>query len=200
VRELKAQPSKEEIKRLTMLQRRATRVNGATPADHPDRKASVELTQLIDQLVSRKVSMGQIARILGVTRGAVASRLMRHGFRKAYPSITDVYKGQPVGGIVRNRTPSGARDLYQRGRTMRDIAATFQTSEKTIRRWLRGQGVESRATGPIVRQDVSDEVIRQLIEVYRWSYAQVAEHVGMSKTGVRMRYYRIIGRPRPDRA
>jgi len=32
------------------------------------------------------------------------------------------------------------------------------------------------------------------------SWAQIAERTGMSRTGVRMRYYAITGRERPGRA
>jgi hypothetical protein len=54
--------------------------------------------------------------------------------------------------------------------------------------------------GPRGRADVSAERIRRLHEEEHMSFAQVGELVGMSKTGVRMRYYALTGRERPDRA
>ena len=93
---VKPQPSADETRRLKTLFGRATRVNGSTAADHPDRAASVELTELINKLVGREITCYRIAKILDVTPRAIAARLERHGFRPPMPSNTQQYKGTPA--------------------------------------------------------------------------------------------------------
>lgn len=73
------------IRELRALQRRATRVNGATPADHPDRQASVELAARMAHEVSRGVQASAIARALGISHSSVDQRLRKHGHKPRYP-------------------------------------------------------------------------------------------------------------------
>ncbi len=90
---LKVRPEVAEI--LLDLQTRATRVNGATPADSPDREASVELSRTLAALVEQGVKRYHLAQVLGVTPAAVQMRLARHGYAPAYPSQQATYQGHP---------------------------------------------------------------------------------------------------------
>jgi hypothetical protein len=90
--------------------------------------------------------------------------------------------------------------LYQKNMTTREIGDTLRVNPKTVWRWLAGMDVARRRRGPRGRTDVPDELIRELIEDFGLSYAEAGEEVGMSKSGVMQRWWRIIGRPRADRA
>lgn len=72
--------------RLREMRRVAATVNGGTPADAPERRVSEELSAALDSLVRQGVTVYEIARTLGVTQGAIAGRLARHGYRTATPS------------------------------------------------------------------------------------------------------------------
>lgn len=91
-------------------------------------------------------------------------------------------------------------DRYQAGDSFRAIAKAAGVHEVTVRRLIHDHGANVRRVGPRGRLDVSDEQIRRLREEDGMSYDGIAAAVGMSRTGVRHRYYRAIGRPRPDRA
>lgn len=53
--------------------------------------------------------------------------------------------------------------------------------------------------GPRKRPDVRDSLILGLKDDDGLSFAEIADRVHMSATGVRMRYYALTGRERPDR-
>lgn len=89
--------------------------------------------------------------------------------------------------------------LYQENWTTRQIGTALAVDSRTVCRWLRQRDVPTRRRGPAGRTDVSDDTIRRLIEVEQCSYASAAKIVDMSKSGVRQRYWRMIGRPRADR-
>jgi transposase len=95
--------------------------------------------------------------------------------------------------------PARAAALYLAGASQREIAAAFGIDQRTVDRWLDADQVPQRRRGPRGRLDVADSLVQELIEDERLSFRVAGELVGMSKTGVRMRYYRIIGRPRSDR-
>lgn len=103
-----------------------------------------------------------------------------------------------------------ARRLYHLGLSTYAVAAQVGRDARTVQRWLAG---ETRRRGPRGRLDVTDQRILDLRTVVSdpereakglppakpVSFAEIAALVGMSKTGVRNRYYTLIGRPRPDR-
>ena len=95
-----------------------------------------------------------------------------------------------------------ARRLYAAGMTARELAAHFGVHERTVRVWL---GEQVRRTGPRGRTDIADEKILALRDESAaeggrpLSFAEIGRQLGMSKTGVRMRYYALTGRQRPDR-
>jgi uncharacterized protein YjcR len=91
-----------------------------------------------------------------------------------------------------------AVQLYLDGATTRDIGQQLGVDPRTVRRWIAGQ-VPLRRRGPRGRTDVTDDVVRDLREAQQASYAQIADQVGMSKQGAMQRYWRLTGRPRPDR-
>lgn len=49
-------------------------------------------------------------------------------------------------------------------------------------------------------RDVRDSLILDLKDRDGLSFEEIGRRVHMSKTGARMRYYALTGRPRPDRA
>lgn len=85
---------------LRALYARARTVNGATPTDHPDRAASIELTRRLADLVAAGYPKTHLADVLGVTHGALNWRLARHGYRPLPPSFVGqpnrVYQGRPT--------------------------------------------------------------------------------------------------------
>ncbi|MFJ3037774.1 hypothetical protein [Streptomyces tendae] len=88
----------ELANRLREMQRVAATVNGATPADAPQRRTTEEFTALLNSLTEQGVSVYHIAQTLGVHTNAVFARLARHGYRKPPPSQASVrYLGQPTG-------------------------------------------------------------------------------------------------------
>lgn len=68
------------------LQAAATRVRGSTPLDHPNRRATERLSELIAEARLRGVRYRDIAEVLGVTAVAVQLRLGRHGYVNNPPS------------------------------------------------------------------------------------------------------------------
>lgn len=111
--------SSEEVDKLAALHQCAKRTNGATPVDHPDRAASVELAALMHELVSRGVPVSRVARAIGVTKDAVRFRLVRHGYVDGPPSVTDRYVGRPAEGRTATHThchrghPMSGDNLWQ---------------------------------------------------------------------------------------
>jgi transposase-like protein len=99
-------------------------------------------------------------------------------------------------------TPKTRRDAiraYRKGATVREVAAEHGVHEHTIRRWLAADDVERRRGGPRGRTDVTDaEIVEGRAAGMTW--LEIADSVGMSKTGVRMRWLAIHGEPRPERA
>jgi DNA-directed RNA polymerase specialized sigma24 family protein len=85
----------ELAEQLRAMQRTAAKVNGATPADAPERRVSEEFTAHLNSLVLQGVSIKHLAKVLGVQHNAVVSRLARHGYRKPYPSQSVKYLGRP---------------------------------------------------------------------------------------------------------
>jgi|GEM_PF-3157151 hypothetical protein len=125
---LKVRP--EVAERLREMNRIARTVNGATPADHPARKVSVELSAMLNSLVEQGVSKYHLAQVLGVSHGAIIARLARHGYRAPAPSqASSLYigaprwkrkdkclRGHPLSGDNLYVTPKGQRTCRECGR------------------------------------------------------------------------------------
>lgn len=79
---------------------------------------------------------------------------------------------------------------YRKGETTRELAERNKVAESTIRRLLKTEGIERRRSGPRGRLDVSDDEIVRL-HFLGLSWQQVADELGMSRTGVRKRWARI---------
>ena len=94
------------------------------------------------------------------------------------------------------RAAEAAR-LHRLGLDTRAIGAQLGADPRTVARWL---GDEIRRRGPRGRVDVQDARILQLRDQDGLSFEEIGRRVRMSKTGVRMRYYALTGRPRPERA
>ena len=86
--------------------------------------------------------------------------------------------------------------LYSLGQETRAIAAQVGADPRTVQHWLADV---IRPRGPRKRADVSDDDILDLRDNAHLSFQQIALETGMSKTGARLRYYALTGRPRPDR-
>jgi transcriptional regulator GlxA family with amidase domain len=101
-----------------------------------------------------------------------------------------------------SRRVQEARRLYQAGMTAPELGRHFGVHERTVRGWL---GEQLRRSGPRGRTDVADAKILALRDEPAatggkpLSFAEIALRVGMSATGVRMRYYALTGRTRPER-
>ncbi|MGH8571021.1 MAG: helix-turn-helix domain-containing protein [Gammaproteobacteria bacterium] len=74
---------------------------------------------------------------------------------------------------------------YRAGQTTYEIAIGLGVHNRTVAGWI---GSDLRRTGPRGRTDVPDELIVRLRDGDRLSFGEVAEAVGMSKTGVIKRY------------
>lgn len=80
--------------------------------------------------------------------------------------------------------------LYRAGRTLREVAAEMELADRSggsLYRHLRGQ-LPPRRRGPRGRTDVTDAQILELRDELQLAWSEVAEEVGMSKTGVQVRY------------
>jgi DNA-binding transcriptional regulator YiaG len=87
--------------------------------------------------------------------------------------------------------------LYHEERLTRDeVARRLGVRGRTVSYWLDG---EARSRGRRKREDVSDDEILALRDQDHLSFREIALTTGLSKTGVRMRYYSLTGRQRPDR-
>jgi len=100
------------------------------------------------------------------------------------------------------RTRDGSRiaeavRLYQSGMTRDQVAAQLGVQGSTVSRWLAGV---IRPRGPRPRAGVRDETILELRDRENLSFAEIGRRVHMSRTGARMRYYKLTGRARPERA
>lgn len=82
--------------RLWDLQVLATTVRGGMPSSAPARKAGEELAALLADLhYGQTVAITELSRVLGVGRSAIQSRLSRHGYRPAPPSVApERYQGR----------------------------------------------------------------------------------------------------------
>lgn len=79
--------TQDEKERLSQLQEQAVQLRGFHKDDDPLRKASEELSALIDELTQRKITYAQIGEVLQVEPMTVRARLRRHGYRTTEPSL-----------------------------------------------------------------------------------------------------------------
>ncbi len=136
---LKVRPEVAET--LRDLQTRATRVNGATPADSPDREASVQLSRALAALVEQGVTGYHLAQVLGVTPGAVYTRLARHGYASAYQSQA-TYQGHPAWTTDEGRPLTHCKRGHElAGENLR----TLKDGRRVCRECDRRRGAEYRA-------------------------------------------------------
>jgi transposase-like protein len=96
-----------------------------------------------------------------------------------------------------------AAALYSSGQTTREIAARLGVDPRTVARWV---GDAVRARGPRPRTGAETDAL--IVELRDHpavpagkpvSFAEIGRRAGMSRTGVRMRYYALTGKRRPDR-
>ena len=98
---------------------------------------------------------------------------------------------------------ASARRLYAQGHDSYQIGERLGVDPTTVQRWVSG---EARRRGPRGRTDVTGAKIIMLRDESAleggkpMSFAEIGRRVHMSATGVRMRYYALTGRARPDRS
>lgn len=93
----KLRVNNELAEELREMQRVSATVNGATPADAPEREVTVELSARLYALAEQGVSLKHLAEVLGIQYNAVILRLARHGYRDAPPSQRqERYLGRPT--------------------------------------------------------------------------------------------------------
>jgi hypothetical protein len=115
---------------LRELYARARTVRGWTPVDHPDRRTSVLLSELLADLSERcGLSLPTLDAAMGARPGTTRRRLQRHGYRKLPPSNAD-HRYTGAGLTRRKHSPTGPRvDLT--GRRFHDLTAVRWTGESS---------------------------------------------------------------------
>lgn len=101
-----------------------------------------------------------------------------------------------MGRTVTLPTPKRLAHEYERGSSFRVLATRYGTTERTIRRHI-GSHVKARRTGPPKAPPTDEEIIA--FKDAGWSWQEVADQVGMSRTGVRARYIQATTGQRPWR-
>jgi hypothetical protein len=78
----------------------ARTVNGRTPVDAPARRVSEEFTAELHALLAAGTSCADLARVTGLTKDAIWTRLARHGYtdRRSPPSVYRNIQIEPYGG------------------------------------------------------------------------------------------------------
>jgi hypothetical protein len=95
-----------DIARLKQWQLTASRVNGAMPAGHPDRRISEKLSRELQRLIDEEgFTAYYLARVLGLSHRAVTSRLERHHFREPCPSVAGTPSGEYRNRKIGDPTP-----------------------------------------------------------------------------------------------
>ncbi len=89
-------PSEADTARMRELGLRARHVNGGTPAGHPDRAASAELTDLMVRLIDAGIPVNRVARHAGVTRNAVYTRIARRYPERVPGYVRETMTGEPA--------------------------------------------------------------------------------------------------------
>lgn len=83
-----------QIAALRGMQRIASKVNGAMPPGHPDRRVSEDFTAELARLIDQEgYTPYYLAGVLGITHRAVTSRLERHRMRTPCPSVAGTASG-----------------------------------------------------------------------------------------------------------
>lgn len=92
----------ERIAALKGMQQVASRVNGAMPVGHPDRRVSEQYSAELNRLVTVEgFTPYYLAQVIEVSHRAITSRLERHHFRDPCPSVagtaSGIYFGRKIG-------------------------------------------------------------------------------------------------------
>jgi transcriptional regulator with XRE-family HTH domain len=79
-----------------------------------------------------------------------------------------------------------AANLYAQGKTLRQIGAELGVSRTTVSEQLRGAGVTMRRGGPSAHAASTDQILQLRDQGLSWT--EVAEKVGMTRSGTWSRY------------
>jgi len=99
-----------------------------------------------DRYASGQCSLGELARLLGVSRQAARDMLSRLGIAVRRP-------GRPTGSSALARVLTEGylrREYLERGRSVAHVADELGCTRKTVRRYLADHGIERR---PMTRRD-----------------------------------------------
>lgn len=84
----------EKIAELRHVQQQASRVNGAKPVGHPDRRISEEFSAELNRLIEEEgFSPYYLASVMEISHRAITSRLERHHMREPCPSVAGTASG-----------------------------------------------------------------------------------------------------------
>ena len=72
---------------------------------------------------------------------------------------------------------------YEEGASVRQLTLKYGIRQETVSRWLSVNGVEKRPLGASLTGDRLDEAL--LLRELDWSYARIADHLGISRSTVR---------------
>lgn len=93
-------------------------------------------------------------------------------------------------------TSWAVRLYHEDGLTCDQVARELDVRGSTVTRWLDGT---ARHRGRRKREDIDDAELVSLRDTDHLSWQEIAATIGMSRTGVRLRYGAIKGIPRPGR-
>lgn len=129
------QLSPERIAALRGMQQVASKVNGAMPVAHPDRRVSEAFSVALERLISEEgYSPYYLAGVLNISHRAITSRLERHRMRTPPPSVagtaSGVYSNRKIGD-----PGEGAPRLTREQRTeLRALWQRYDGAATSVRR------------------------------------------------------------------
>lgn len=129
--------SAEKIAELKAMQAVASRVNGALPVGHPQRKIGQAYSDELHRLVDKEhYSSYYLARVLGVSHRAITSRLERYGHREPPPSVAGTASGHYYGRKIGDPGHGAPRLTRAERAELRQLwlAYTENTSPRAFRR------------------------------------------------------------------
>ena len=142
-----------------------------------------------DRYASGQYSLGELARLLGVSRQAARDMLSRLGIAVRRP-------GRPTGSSALARVLTEGylrREYLERGRSVAHVADELGCTRKTVRRYLADHGIERR---PMTRRDagppepvaagtgLSAEALWEMYAVRGRSTTAIAEETGCAASTV----------------
>lgn len=123
----------EAVEVLRELYAEARTVRGNTPLDHPSRRASETLSELLADLWEQyDVSWATLDAAMGARPGATRARIARHGYKHISPSqAAKRYRGVVLDSPAATRWASGGPRLNLTGQKFHQLTAVHPTGGST---------------------------------------------------------------------